>query len=248
MKYKLIKTYPGSPELETILTPTLHTKMNSNEYILYNVIIKPIDYPEFWELQIERDYEILEYKTESGISCNAPFLEDSESFYKKERCSIYSIKRLSDNEIFTIGDKLETDEKQGYILLEKINIDNSYLWGHYKNNGNLYEFGIDLKFAKKIKQLLFTTEDGVDIYENDEHWFVYNDLSEIFKGNSKSHIHKEYIHKLKSFSLVEAAKEYVLMNKPCLSLNDILVDLQITSNKHLISKLNKLVESKINNK
>ena len=50
------------------------------------------------------NYEILEYKTESGISCNAPFLQDSHQFYINERCKIHSIKRISDDLIITVGD------------------------------------------------------------------------------------------------------------------------------------------------
>jgi len=50
------------------------------------------------------DYQILEYKTESGISCKAPFLPDSHQFYMNERCKIHSIKRISDDLIITVGD------------------------------------------------------------------------------------------------------------------------------------------------
>ena len=52
------------------------------------------------------DYKILEYKTEGGISCNAPFLQDSHQFYINERCKIYSIKRISDDLIITVGDEV----------------------------------------------------------------------------------------------------------------------------------------------
>lgn len=52
------------------------------------------------------DYQILEYKTESGISCKAPFLPDSHQFYMNERCKIYSIKRISDDLIITVGDNV----------------------------------------------------------------------------------------------------------------------------------------------
>ena len=51
-------------------------------------------------------YKILEYKTEGGISCKAPFLADSHQFYINERCKIYSIKRISDDLIITVGDEV----------------------------------------------------------------------------------------------------------------------------------------------
>jgi len=47
-----------------------------------------------------------ENKTESGISCKAPFLADSHQFYINERCKIHSIKRISDNLIITVGDEV----------------------------------------------------------------------------------------------------------------------------------------------
>lgn len=55
-------------------------------------------------IESKTDYQILEYKTEGGISCKAPFLADSHQFYMNERCKIYSIKRISDNLIITVGD------------------------------------------------------------------------------------------------------------------------------------------------
>ena len=57
-------------------------------------------------IEPKTDYKILEYKTEGGISCKAPFLADSHQFYINERCKIYSIKRISDDLIITVGDEV----------------------------------------------------------------------------------------------------------------------------------------------
>jgi len=57
-------------------------------------------------IEPKTDYKILEYKTEGGISCKAPFLTDSHQFYINERCKIYSIKRISDDLIITVGDEV----------------------------------------------------------------------------------------------------------------------------------------------
>jgi len=57
-------------------------------------------------IEPKTDYEILEYKTENSISCKAPFLADSHQFYINERCKIYSIKRISDDLIITVGDEV----------------------------------------------------------------------------------------------------------------------------------------------
>ena len=57
-------------------------------------------------IEPKTDYKILEYKTEGGISCKAPFLADSHQFYINERYKIYSIKRISDDLIITVGDEV----------------------------------------------------------------------------------------------------------------------------------------------
>lgn len=75
-------------------------------------------------------------------------------------------------------------------------------------------------------EVLFTTEDGIDVHIGDNlfllgtsNWIITN-LSPInakittpFKGSTGV--------EFKYFSTKEAAKEYVLMNKPALSVNDI---------------------------
>tara|TARA_R110002124_G_scaffold281430_1_gene455641 strand:+ start:927 stop:1265 length:339 start_codon:yes stop_codon:yes gene_type:complete len=84
---------------------------------------------------------------------------------------------------------------------------------------------IELKDAIK-KEKLFCTEDGVDIFEGD---IVYE-----VKSNGKikkeplewtpSKYHLNYINNKTnmSFSTKKAAEEYILMNKPCLTLNEML--------------------------
>lgn len=103
MKYKLIKTYPGSPELDFEKYVN-----NAGTFIVDGKDINPESYLEFWQKVIEKDYEILEYKTESGISCKAPFLLDSHQFYINERCRIHSIKRIIDDLVITVNDDVSS--------------------------------------------------------------------------------------------------------------------------------------------
>jgi len=75
----------------------------------------------------------------------------------------------------------------------------------------------------KGNKVLFTTEDGVDIYEglkvsllDSLNWHIAHSIiapSTPFYGIDKQ---------FKYFSSKEAAENYVLMNKPCLSLDDLL--------------------------
>jgi len=126
-KYKLIKTYPGSPELSTEI---IETKINSlcpvNEcYISGKTFMligddsfeikNPENYPEFWEKVVKKDYEILciKHKESNHIWKNdsqlknifciadgkAPFTSLEEINRYPKVYEIHSIKRLSDGEV-----------------------------------------------------------------------------------------------------------------------------------------------------
>ena len=82
----------------------------------------------------------------------------------------------------------------------------------------------------KIKPVLFKTEDGVDIFETTAvHWVVVTNKS-INKNVPyylyelkfcKAHLKLDLKNEYKLFSTKEKAEEYIIMNKPCLSINDI---------------------------
>lgn len=169
-KFKLIKEYPGSPKLGYIFEMYKGYKGDYHEQ------------PEFWEEIIEKSYEILSiisptgvvYKKDSQIK-DAFCYEDGKApfFYiKMLEFKIQSVKRLSDGEIFTVGDSVEYEDEKYHI--GEIKIDNNkikikfatgfYVWLEM-NDGNLYQL-------KKCKKPLFTTEDGVEIFEGDKCWFI----------------------------------------------------------------------------
>jgi hypothetical protein len=72
--------------------------------------------------------------------------------------------------------------------------------------------------ASKSKPVLFTTEDGKHIYEGDDYWFIRHDDTIGTANSSRPPLPKGKA----TFSTEAVAKEYVLMNKPCLSVNDII--------------------------
>lgn len=242
-KYKLIKEFPGSPKLGIIWDD------GSPDCAKY---------PEFWEEIIEKDYEILSFKADcSGITL-LELHDDQKYAYKKgsnyqnkgflteNQClkdsyySIYSVKRLSDGEIFTIGDNLDRecikynlDRNQNKISLIKIvtnppsqviaNITDKFqtkdllMFSTLGHNTNL---NVLLKDAKKLKTPLFITEDSVDIFEGDcfigidKYWNVYNcnTSSQVVKNNAENWIY---------YSTKEKAEEYIIMNKPCLNIREL---------------------------
>ena len=90
---------------------------------------------------------------------------------------------------------------------------------------------------------MFTTEDGVDIFKGDK---IYSHSQ--FK--LWEHIVEDNdIAPIKWFSTKEAAEEYIILNKPCLSVKEIIDSVDTTldefiSNVTLFNLLKELVKSK----
>lgn len=278
-KYKLIQTYPGSPELGTeIVYSTIYahcSKENCNlrrdTYMIRGRVNfeldNPQDYPKNWDevvdndivfdtydkcyykkqpngkwrnhgkhnlinpidtieytIQdkeigktryvikqelVEKDYKILTYFQKGYPVRKASFF--IEGFTGNKHTSIHSVKRLSDGEIFTVGDKYnDCDLKNGTIRTIAIGDNGIYL------NCSL------LKNVQQVKKPLFTTEDGVDIFEGNYWFYVKEGSAKIVKTNVFKYGGLPQNKKpVKRFSTEEAAEEYVLLNKPQLSINDI---------------------------
>jgi hypothetical protein len=173
---------------------------------------------EFWEEVIEKDYEILVYYCQNQIK---------------------SVKRLSDSEIFTIGDKI-TDGDLGTCSIRGFKIENNKMHVIY------LDYDYPLEKTVKYKQPLFTTEDGVDIYKGDEIFIVNKFFTIGFSKGVEYNNHKDN----KFFSTKEAAQEYIILNKPCLSINDVQkclnkTDVDLDSEHELNYQLKKLVKSKL---
>jgi hypothetical protein len=215
-QYKLIKEYPNSPKLGTILSDDIKNILN---------------YPEFWEEVIEKDYEILSFIRKDNSSYKGLIFKLNpitklynsnikasdrrlEHFFKKE-FDIHSVKRLSDGEIFTVGDKVNGFDLGRNVDLTTIILeDNELLIG-------LRDLGMyNINSLKHAKQPLFKTEDGVDIFKGQKVWYTNSTASNIWdsRADEKYHNGKGC---LKYFSTKEAAEEYIILNKTCLSINDI---------------------------
>ena len=163
MKYILKKEYPGSPKLGYIDDLNKSGHNNQGEYVqaMYD------RNPEFWEkVVVEKDYEILFVITNNNKFIEKVYNQDAtiEPYWK-----IHSVKRLSDGEIFTIGDIIDTrvDNKYKQEILE-ISI---------KNNTIVFRTKLGfviLSVAKKVKKPLFTTEQRSEIEEIIKNIIKYN--------------------------------------------------------------------------
>ncbi len=154
-----------------------------------------------WEeiIEVKKDYEILSLRTKGFYISKSPWL-DLDYMLNVEKCDIFSIKRLSDGEVFTVGDKTNAG------IIKEFQTHGNHVM--VKTDGGLTTLdGLCIK-----KQPLFTTEDGVDIFEGDKYYYVDENI-ELFHVRKAIHTsgQDEYF---KYFSTKEKAEEYISLNKP----------------------------------
>lgn len=168
---------------------------------------------------------------------------DTEDIINNPNFGIHSIKRLSDGVIFTVGDRIDGSTYTNRTILSFNLHENTISIGQSK--------GItSLECAKHSKkQPLFKTEDGVDIFEGDIYYIVNTSYTVYHMRAQRKHIQSYPGAKL--FSTAEAANEYRLLHKPCLSIKDIQPTVGLCNNTTyvdlnlLTKKLKELVKSKI---
>ncbi len=164
----------------------------------------------------ELDYEILSVISNDKIVISKSGYTYPECFQtlvdQKDDFDIHSVKRLSDGEVFTIGDEvLYKGNKITKIFINTLKTDLKGIWVTH-NNGNTH-----LETVPKLKTPLLITEDGVDIFKGNEYYFIFPDFHIAFEPKANAIL----IGALGTFSTKEKAEEYVLLNKPCLSIQDI---------------------------
>jgi hypothetical protein len=189
--------------------------------------------------EVKKDYEILSFidisrliKREDGLF----YRENTQNEGVKEtqiaHFRINSVKRLSDGEVFQIGDNISNsfiseEEIEKIIICNNPRTDVVACFNDAESIGNIFfcvannHGNVTLKQAKKLKPILFTTEDGVDIFEGDAFWFVAKDFTGKEPGKliAEKNIVAQYSQA--RFSTKEKAQEYIILNKPCLSINDV---------------------------
>jgi hypothetical protein len=199
-KYKLIKKYPGSREVGTIVEKCSFTGSGviGNNKLYTNKkgfgVESPENYPEYWEEVIEKDYEILTSRV-------IPY-------------TILSVKRLSDGEVFTVGDKI-TGYHEDARSIQTIRT------CPYAGRVRLEQSGgyTDLSYATKVKQPIFLTHDGKDIFPEDTVWYVNKE--NLYYDYIKAYPEVKFNSEIRAYFLTrEAAENYVERNKPRLSIED----------------------------
>jgi hypothetical protein len=151
--------------------------------------------------------------------------KDKEDFIKcftEHVYDIHSIKRTSDNQILTLGDKLKGFDK--YDLIDGFfeNHKGNKLWvSTNKEKGH----GCALSVAQKEdREALFVTEDGAKIFEGDEYYHLDTNTwilsKEIEAEKEDVEGYRENPQDL-FFSNKVAAEKFILFNKKSLRLKDV---------------------------
>ncbi len=186
------------------------------------------------------DCEIIKLKAKNNTVLNIENYSNKQCWL--ELCKyldIYSILRKSDGEIFTIGDSVSLTFGKG--IIKEISSSDNYL--RIKGAGFNYSLSILTKYTE---QLLFKTEDGVDIYEGDDYWIVYDDYK-LSTGCFKGHVDILKTMKTTSnlyFSSKGRAEDYCHEHKPALSLNDIMEVIPLQRGSINYNRLYKLVSKR----
>ena len=185
----------------------------------------------------EKDYEIL-------VWCNPNSSVMTSTIQVSSSWIIKSVRRLNDGEIFTIGDKIQLCKNgKEYGQITELYISHEQLRFYCGKLGGVLCHDIDKRnnFTKLIvKQKLFITEDGVDVFENNRYYYINN---QNYLLHNTTSIKEVYEKNVKRFSTKEKAEEYIINNKPCLSIKEVL-DNTTLKGKTLIV-LEKLVKSRL---
>jgi len=142
-------------------------------------------------------------------------------------CPIKSVRRKSDNEVFTVGDMVFFKEKTnpnweiGNFLLK----DDGTLLARSNSCDHCEFIDDNLKKAPKEEQkpVLFITYDGVNVYGGEHLYSVDNKTWGILSDDCNNAWEATLWNKGddKIFSTKEAAEQFCIENKPCLSLKEV---------------------------
>lgn len=218
-------------------TDEIATERKSGGYELKTQFFIPswlIEDSSDWEEILELEYEIVKLKSKNGVVSTYEQVSNVyksrtewvEAFLKIKVWFIDSIKRLSDGEIFSIGDQIKGKGLLTYTINDFHVVSNSLVMIRAQSDHcSTTSISTPIKEAEKVKRILFTTEDGVDVFENQKYWFINTEGCTPF-WTAKSHtmgLSDRGLAPLgvKQFSSKEAADDYIFLNKPCLSLKDV---------------------------
>lgn len=246
-EYKLKRWYPSLPSdwkhKETVVVVErdngyeLHPSHNNLTHEVLRT--REVVDTEFWEelKPVSKDYEVLKLKAGENLFAkyrdfsgstrwlrkDAPASEGTYfdlqvgGTYGAQKLEIYSVKRLSDGEIFKIGDEVVNLVNRRMKIVKLYPTDNGEV--ALKTD---WTSSFTLNKIRKAPPALFTTEDAVEIFEGDEVYMVstIGEGWQVHKSYGRPEIANPPIY-FKYFSTKEKAEEFVLYNKPMFNIKEI---------------------------
>lgn len=254
-KFKLIKKYPGSPELNFVVT---YGDFGLNGFCYQGTDLKTIsrfskehieDNPEFWEEILDEDnlklttedYEILSFKIPGNEHWEVTKIGNGtwdnwsdlhvKTQLEKGIWKIKRVKRLSDGTVFSIGDEVEyfvSNNKYifqicGFVLTknERIVLSSQNYVYHVDLFSNKAKYIDNCGLIHSKKQPVLIAQDCVEVFEGDEYYTVCENSYNISINTATKDCVKKLNNKTKIFSTKEKADNYIIWNKPMLSLKEI---------------------------
>lgn len=240
-KYKLIKKYPNSPEVGCIVEYYDYGRYAKGDFIVDQLTLD--SNPEFWKV-VKEEYEILSLKYNDDPDTGLCFKDEEDDTFKyknnlgnghegspAKNCldngwSIHSIRRIHDDKVFTLGDKVlhknNVSNRNGIIV--RFHVLSNGVW--FKTNN--FDTPMCYILYVKPKKVLFKTEDGVDIFEGDTYYNVFEERFNSLEPFQINGPHEatdipgvSYGPHSKFFSSKEAAEKYVDLHKPIYSKLDL---------------------------
>ena len=229
-QYRLIKKYPGSPKVGDIVKgygrDGWYSKGEGHSTYDWRQVVY---YPEYWEEVVEPDYEILSFKQDSGITdlwtkfytdgwgrnvngqcATSPYT--TEEILSNKLYTIHSVKRLSDGEVFTVGDRVKIYTHGPIKTIETITTNSirstlkEGVWFTY-NSGSSH-----MDHAIKQTQPIFLTHDGKGVFEGDKVWYVNKESLDF--DHFTTHANVTFRSDINAYFLTEeAAQDYIHRNR-----------------------------------
>lgn len=159
------------------------------------------------------EYEIISYVAKdnpNNITIKKRGGELHDSYW-----NIHSVERLSDGEVFTVGDRIT-----GYWYKDARSIQTIKIC-IYTGSIRFEQSGACtyLSFAKKAKQPIFLTHDGKDIFPEDTVWYVNKE--NLYHDYIKAHPEVKFNSEIRAYFLTrEEAEEYIKRNKVLFTTED----------------------------
>ena len=216
-KYKLIKQYPGSPKVGDIVKGSGREGWYSkgegySTYDWTHIVLQP----EYWKEVVEKDYEIISYVAKdnpTNITTKRRGAHLHEEYWK-----IHSVKRLSDGEVFTVGDRVKVCQHGSTKIIDKISEERDVLF----KNGIWFVYdsgGCTIDHAIKQPHPIFLTHNGKDIFTEDIVWYVNKE--NFYHDYIKAYPEVKFNSEIRAYFLTEEeAKKYIIENKPALSIKE----------------------------